>query len=59
MNEDAVESILLDTDTFIEEWIGYPEEITRVRRLILEYTNTDILEGATHVPDYLRDSEEV
>lgn len=58
LNDDAVEKIVLDPDTFIEEWIQYPEEIKRVRRMILDYTSTDIFDNATIVPQYLREVDE-
>ncbi len=56
VNEDAVESIIADPDAFIEEWIRYPDDIRRVRNMIIGYTEIDIFSGATHVPDYLRES---
>lgn len=58
LNEDAVESILVDPDTFIEEWIKYPEGIKRVRRMVLEYVEVDIFTNATHVPRYLLENNE-
>ena len=47
-----------DPDAFIDEWIPYPEEIRRVRNMILEYAEADILEGASHVPTYLLEPDE-
>ena len=58
VNAAAVEGILADPDTFIEEWIPYPEEIRRVRGMIREYAETDIFEGAACVPDYLLEPDE-
>ena len=58
INEAAVEEILADPVAFIDEWIPYPEEIRRVRSMILEYTKADIFEGARHVPRYLLDPDE-
>lgn len=58
VNEESVLKILEDADAFIEEFIHYPNEIKKIRRLILEYENIDIFEHATHVPDYLRESDE-
>ena len=58
VNEAAVEEILADPDAFIDEWIPYPEEIRRVRNMILEYAEADILEGASHVPTYLLEPDE-
>ena len=58
VNEDSILKILEDTDAFIEEFIRYPNEIKRVRRLIREYGNVDIFEHARHVPDYLQEPDE-
>ena len=58
VNEDAIEEILADPGTFIEEWIPYPEEIKRVRSMILEYAETDIFEGVAHIPDHLLEPDE-
>ncbi len=58
VNDAAVAEILADTDTFIEEWIPYPEEIKRIRQMVRDYTGTDIFEAASHVPDYLWESDE-
>lgn len=55
VNDHAVERIFEDPDAFIEEWIGYPEEIKKVRRMILEYANVDIFENAASVPNYLKE----
>lgn len=58
VNDDAVAEILADPDAFIEEWIAYPEDIKRIRKMIQEYTDTDIFGDATHVPDYLWESDD-
>lgn len=58
MNEDSVLKILEDPDAFIEELIRYPNEIRRVRRLIIQYGQPDIFEYASHVPDHLREPGE-
>lgn len=55
INDAAVTEILVDPDSFIEEWIPYPEEIRRIRSLIEDYAKVDIFEQATHVPDFLRE----
>ena len=55
VNDHAVERIFEDPDAFIEEWIGYPKEIKKVRRMILDYANVDIFKNATLVPDYLKE----
>ena len=58
VNEAAVEEILADPEAFIDEWIPYPEEIRRVRSMILEYTEADIFEGVDYVPGYLLEPDE-
>jgi hypothetical protein len=53
VNRQAVDAILQDVDGFIEAWIDRPEELRRVRRLILEAVGVDIAAEATHAPDWL------
>ena len=55
VNEDAIAEIVADPDSFLEEWIHRPDELRKVRRMILEHTEVDIFALATHVPDYLRE----
>ncbi len=59
INEDAVAAILADTDGFIETWIAYPDDIKKVRRLIRDHQSVDLFEHATHVPDNLREENEL
>ncbi|MGI0015169.1 MAG: HNH endonuclease [Nitrososphaera sp.] len=54
LNEATVQAILANVDTFIERWIAYPDEIKKVRQLILEMKGVDIHESATTVPDFLK-----
>ena len=56
MNPDAVKWLVQNVDYFIERWIKYPDEITRIRRLVLEMTGKDIFAYAKIVPKYLKDS---
>lgn len=58
VNEDAVVEIAEDPVSFVEEWIDRPEDIRRIRTLIRGYTNTDILDALSPVPDYLLESGE-
>jgi 5-methylcytosine-specific restriction endonuclease McrA len=58
INEEAVAAILKDTDSFLETWIHYPEDIKKVRRLIRDRGGVDIFEHAEYVPVYLRDPGE-
>ena len=58
VNEVAVAEILDDSDSFIEDWIHYPSDIRKVRRMILEHAEVDIFERAIHVPDHLREPGE-
>lgn len=55
VNDQAVDEVLKDADGFIEEWIRYPEDIKKVRGLILQHTGIDLYNHATIVPPYLRD----
>lgn len=55
INPKALQKILANVDKFIEDWIKYPEDIKKVRKLILEMEGVDIYERAKHVPDYLKD----
>lgn len=54
INEAAVSKIMDDVDGFIEDWIPYPNEIRKLRQLIIDYSKIDIFESASHVPDSLR-----
>jgi len=54
LNPEALKKILANVDKFIEEWIEYPEDIKKIRNLILEMEGIDIFERAKHVPDYLK-----
>jgi hypothetical protein len=56
MNPDAVRWLVRNVDHFIERWIRYPDEIMRIRRLVLEMTGKDIFAHAKIVPEYLKDS---
>lgn len=54
ISPDAVERLVSNADNFIVRWIRYPEEIKKVRQLVLEATGTDIYNVARVVPDFLR-----
>lgn len=56
LNPKAVEALLEDPDTFIREWIHKPDEIKKVRDLVLEHKEVDLFEIADQVPDYLREA---
>lgn len=58
LNEDALAEILADPDSFIEEWIHYPTEVRKVRRMILQHAEVDIFEHAAHIPAHLQEPEE-
>ena len=53
VNAAALDEILADPDAFIEEWIHYPENLRKVRRMIQDHANIDIFESAKHVPSHL------
>jgi hypothetical protein len=55
VNDKAVQELLANVDSFIERWIAKPEEIRKIRQLILEMRGIDIFEGASTVPDFLID----
>jgi len=52
-----VQWLLQNVDTFIERWIRYPDEIKRVRNLVLEMTGEDVFESAKIVPEFLKTNE--
>jgi len=55
LNPIALRKILANVDKFIEDWIGYPDDIKKIRSLILEMEGIDIFNKAKHVPDYLKE----
>lgn len=55
LNPKAVEKILTNIDKFIEDWIEYPEEIKKIRYLILGMRGIDIFEKAKYVPNMLKE----
>lgn len=57
LNEAAVKKIVADVDRFIEAWIPYPNEIKRLRQMIKSYSQIDIFDSASHVPQSLRGDE--
>lgn len=57
INPEAVQWLLQNVDTFIERWIRYPDEIKRVRNLVLEMTGKDVFENAKIVPEFLKANE--
>lgn len=59
INSEAVDLILRDVNGFLETWIPYPNEIKKVRHLLIEHANVDIFEHAVNVPTHLRDEGEL
>jgi len=57
LNGEAVDRILHDVEAFLVEWIHYPEDIKKVRGLILKFTGRDIFDLAENVPPHLREDE--
>jgi len=55
LNPKAVRKILANVDKFIEDWIEYPEDIKKIRNLILEMEGIDIFEKAEDLPTYLKE----
>ena len=55
LNPRAIEAILANVDRFIEQWIAYPDDIKKVRQLILDMNGIDIYARASTVPDFLKD----
>lgn len=53
LNPTAVEAILANVDQFIEQWITYPDEIKKIRQLVLDMNAVDIFARANVVPDFL------
>jgi hypothetical protein len=56
MNPEAVKWLVQNVDYFIERWIKYPDEIMRIKRLVLEMTGENIFTYAKIVPEHLQDS---
>jgi ribosomal protein S27E len=54
INPDAVKWLDENIDDFLERWIAYPDEIKRIRALVMEMTGMDIFSSAKSVPEYLR-----
>lgn len=54
MNPKAIEGILANVDRFIEQWIAYPDDIKKVRQIILDMNGIDIYARASTVPDFLK-----
>jgi hypothetical protein len=54
LNPRAVDAILRDVDGFIERWMRYPDDLKKIRQLILDMNGVDIFTQATTVPDFLR-----
>ena len=59
LNTEAANDVLDDADSFIEEWIHSPEDIRRIRRIVLEYTGKDLFAHTTHVPAHLREDADI
>lgn len=55
LNPTAVEEILANVDRFIQQWIAYPDDIKKVRQLILDMNRVDIFAQASTVPAFLMD----
>ena len=50
----AVEAILANVDGFIELWVDRPDDIKKIRQLILDMNGVDIFTKASTVPDFLK-----
>lgn len=53
LNPEAVQKLRANIDEFLKRWIRYPNEIKRIRKLVLEMESIDIFEGAQVVPNFL------
>jgi hypothetical protein len=56
-NPHAIDRIRGDIDTFLAQWIKHPDEIKRLRRVILGHTGIDIFQDASTVPEFLLDED--
>ena len=54
LNKDAVRTILANVDSFLQQWIPYPDEIRKIRQLILDFEGIDIYRQAKTVPEFLK-----
>jgi len=55
VNPKAVKWLQKNIDKFLEQWIRYPDDIKRIRKMVLELENTDIFKKATTVPKFLKE----
>ena len=53
VNQQALEMIREDPDSFLAAWIHRPEELRKLRRIVKEIAGVDIFENATTVPGYI------
>lgn len=58
VNSAAIENIVANVDSFIEDWIRYPNELKKLRRLIQFHAQIDIFDSASHIPNNLLEDEE-
>ena len=56
VNPEAVEWLKSNIDGFMERWIRYPDEIKRIRHMIMEMTGEDVFTFASIVPPFLKES---
>jgi hypothetical protein len=59
LNDEAIDLIMQDVDGFLETWIPYPNDIKKVRHLLIQHAKVDIFEHATNVPPHLWDEGEL
>lgn len=56
LNPEAVKKLRANIDAFLRRWIKYPNEIKKVRKLVLDFEGVDIFEEAQAVPNFLLES---
>lgn len=55
LNPQALKRLKDNVDAFIERWVRYPDEIKKIRKLIIDMTGEDIFAFARNVPEFLED----
>jgi len=58
LNPEAVRALRANIDAFLAQWIRYPQEIKRLRRMIVQMERVDIRDDATNWPAFLDDDED-
>lgn len=58
LNPAAIHRILNDVDTFLVRWIRYPEELRRLRTILINMAGIDVRDYASTFPAFLHGDEQ-